>query len=188
MSTKHKNRIQSKTPKKDIRGRRKGKKLINSIKVTAHSIHFKSRLEALCYEMFYNKGFYLQYEPNHRITVNGRVNKVPTYLPENDRTFNKKRRVDSHYIKSIELYTRRILNIKYTCDFEVVINEDTDRETTVFIECKGIENPTYTIRRKLFLLYLNRLIDEGQNVVFFEVHTKEQIQQCIDKVKELVVQ
>ena len=70
--------------------------------------------------------------------------------------------------------------IRYTCDFYIKYGD-----LDIWIEAKSIENDVFYIKKKMFLKYLDNLYNTtGQKSMYFEVHSKKQLLQMIEIVKE----
>ena len=146
------------------------KKVANARTVEANGIKFKSVLEFMCYNMLIKNGFYPEYE-NKKFTVfNGFMQNenLHIYQPKNAR--NRSREL-------MQEYTRKILPITYTPDFYINLGS-----IDVFIETKGKANDTYPLKKKMFFNVLN---NADKTIFFFEPHSREQLLQMIDILKEI---
>ena len=61
----------------------------------------------------------------------------------------------------------------YTPDFTVFNNDK-----IYLIEVKGYETDRYIVKRKLLLKYI-----DDKNMIFFEIHTKKDMINCIEFIK-----
>lgn len=142
--------------------KKSNKKVLNAQPLTYKGIKFKSRLEVLVYTELIKAGFKPQYEPKTYVLWEGFKPTVPFYDVDKD-------------TKSLKLNEKKIIDIKYTPDFRFEY-----KGLNIYVEAKGKENDVYYIKKKLFRNYLEK---HEKNSMYFEVHTKKQIQQAIDILK-----
>lgn len=138
------------------------KKIKNATETVYNNITFKSKLEYSFYKTLHEAGFDVQYEPLKYVIVKGFSPKVPFWNRSKSRVF----RCDMSKVR----------DITYTPDFIIK-----GTECLYIIEAKGIENDTYPIKKKLFRKYLE---DNNIKAMYFEVHTKKELLQVIDIIKE----
>lgn len=153
------------------------KKIRNATVSTSNNITFKSQLEKTIYNVLQQEGFNPQYEPTTFTLWDGFTPITPYY----DKETPKQR--DKRDPKSPIMLTRKsskIVGIRYTPDFYFKYNN-----LDVFIEAKGVENDIFYIKKKLFIKYLdNKLLEENQESLYFEVYTKRQLLQAINIIKD----
>lgn len=158
------------------------KKIKNATEVTANGIAFKSRLEKTVYNTLISHNITPEYEPRTFLLWEGFRPTIPFYDQEtrsqrNKRILKGKDNKGSSY--SLILKKNKIAGIKYTPDFIFKYNN-----IDVYIEVKGFENDVFYIKKKMFIKYLdNKFIADGIPSMFFEVHTKTQILQAIEILK-----
>ena len=131
-----------------------------------NNIQFKSQLEVMVYKTLLQEGFKPEYEPmSYKLWV-GYKPEVPYYTKDNKTRLQK-------------LDDKKVIDIKYTPDFILHYNG-----IRIIIECKGFQNDTYYLKKKLFRNYLEY---DYKNVgivsIFFEIYTKKQLMQAIDIIK-----
>jgi predicted nuclease of restriction endonuclease-like RecB superfamily len=139
------------------------KKIKNATTTVYDSITFKSKMEVICYRLLKEQGFNPQYEPVTFPICSGFYPLVPFYCR------NKK-------TGEFEINKTKIIDIKYTPDFVFT----TARNTTVYVEIKGMENDCYYLKKKLFRKYLETL--PGVNV-YAEIKSKRELLEFIEILK-----
>lgn len=156
------------------------KKIKNATAVESSGISFKSKLEKTCYTTLKEEGFEPQYEPRTFILVEPFKPITPFYDKETDK--QKSKRLSEHrgsLARELVENTTKVQSIKYTPDFYFRY-EDLD----VYIECKGFENDCFYLKKKLFRKYLDKTLQEdGQQSIYFEIYTKNQLLQAIEIIK-----
>lgn len=118
----------------------KGKKIVQSKKITVDGIQFASSLESVMYKLLKKAGIKFQYEGKSYITFEP--------FEYNTDCFERVRK-NSHEMKD----RRNVAKISYTPDF---IGENEEW----FIEVKGRANESFPIRWKLFKKMLSKRIKE----------------------------
>lgn len=152
------------------------KKIRNATKSTSKGLTFKSQLEKSVYNTLLQQGFKPQYEPKTFELWDGFTPLTPYYDRETDNQRNKR---DPNSSRMLTLKSSKIIGIRYTPDFYFRY-----RDIDVWIESKGVENDVFYIKKKLFIKYLdNKLIEEGQKSMYFEVYTKKHLLQALDIIK-----
>lgn len=153
------------------------KKIRNATAGTSNNITFKSQLEKSIYNTLQQEGFNPQYEPKTFTLWDG-FNPITPYY---DKETPKQR--DKRDPKSSIMLTKKsskVVGIRYTPDFYFKYND-----LDVYIEAKGIENDVFYIKKKMFVKYLDdKLINEGQRSIYFEVYTKKQLLQAIKIIRD----
>lgn len=139
------------------------KKIKNATPLEFDGIKFKSKLEVMAYKTLKENGLNSQYEPKKFVLIEGFKPSVEFY------TKNKK-------TKELELEDKKIIAITYTPDF--VLNH---KGWTYFVECKGMQNDCYYLKRKLFRRYLELNMPCSK---FFEIYTKGQLLTAISIIKD----
>ena len=141
------------------------KKIRNATVVKSNKITFKSMLEKMCYNTLLEQGF---------------TPITPYYDEESKNHLLKRREQGDKTPRKLVQKNSKIIGIRYTCDFYIKY-EDLD----IWIEVKSIENDVFYIKKKMFLKYLDNLYNTtGQKSMYFEVHSKKQLLQMIEIVKE----
>lgn len=153
------------------------KKIKNAISVTYDGIIFKSKLEETCYKVLKENGFNPLYEGKKYHLFEGFIPHVPFYTKN---TFKKK----NHNINVISKYTvkdsRKIVSWDYTPDFYFEYDK-----YVVHIEVKGYYNDIARYKTKLFRWHLEKIQEKDPKHVyeFWEIHTKNQLLECINHLK-----
>lgn len=75
----------------------------------------------------------------------------------------------------------KVRSITYTPDFTFEY-----RGKHVYLECKGFENDTYPIKRKLFRKFLESREDKD-SIIFCEIRNIRECKQLIDKLNEIAI-
>lgn len=147
------------------------KKVRNAKKTVVDGINFKSKLEAICYRILIDNGFYPEYENKKFVLFKGfklREN-FHVYMPRNSK------RSRAHEL--MEEYSKNILPITYKPDFYLNVNGK-----NVFVEVKGKPNDSYPLKKKMYFCAMNEGTDEAY---FFEPHNEAQINQLVSILKTL---
>lgn len=145
------------------------RKIKNATPLEYNGIHFKSKLEVMAYKTLEEHGFLPQYEPVTFTLIEGFKPTVP-FFERNKKT------------KILELNGTKIISIRYTPDIVVVYNG-----LCAYIELKGMANDTYYLKKKLFRKYLedNKGVIGDNKCVYFEIHTKKELLEAINIIKNL---
>lgn len=153
------------------------KKIRNATESRVKGITFKSSLEKMVYNTLLQHGIEPQYEP----TTFTLWNKFRPITPFYDQETSKQRdKRDPSSPKMLILKTIPVEGIKYTPDFYFKYND-----IHVYIEAKGIENDVFYIKKKMFRYYLDqKLLNEGQKSIYFEIYTKKQLLQALKIIEE----
>lgn len=149
------------------------KKVKNASECYYAGIHFKSNFERDCYKVLQSEGLNPKYEPQTFHVWSGKSLSVPCYDVHSDRKLKKK-------VWGINSY--KPVDIKYTPDFILHINNSRGAEIMVVIEAKGYPNDRYAYIKKLFRTYLE---NNHPDSMFFEVHNKKQLKSAISIINEL---
>lgn len=149
------------------------KKVKNASECYYAGIHFKSNFERDCYKVLQSEGLNPKYEPQTFHVWSGKSLSVPCYDVHSDRKLKKK-------VWGINSY--KPVDIKYTPDFILRINNSQGAEIMVVIEAKGYPNDRYAYIKKLFRTYLE---NNHPDSMFFEVHNKKQLKSAISIINEL---
>lgn len=144
--------------------KKSNKKILNAKPLTVNGIAFKSRLEVMVYTELKKAGFKPKYEPYTYVLWKGFKPTVPFYDVDKD-------------TKMLKLNDKKIIDIKYTPDFRFEHNGK-----TIYVEAKGKENDVYYIKKKLFRNYLETTEKDS---LYFEIHTKKQLLQAINIIKNV---
>ena len=150
------------------------KKVKNAQTCSYGNLKFKSLLEKRVYTFFSSQGLNPQYESKTYTLWKSTISKVPFYDKETETEWKKhggKRRLSRK--------SPKLLAITYTPDFYFNY-----RGLDIFIETKGFETNTFSIKKKLFRKYLS---EQKQCSLFFEVYTLEQAKQVLDILKSLTM-
>lgn len=134
------------------------RKIINATPVEADGIKFKSKMELLVYKTLVDKGYHPTYEPLTFDIIPGFKPTIQFYVDGKPQT-------------------SKVRAITYTPDFMFNHNN-----FLVFVEVKGWENDTYSLKKKLFRKYLESW---DKPVIFFEVHTKKGLLACLKHLNSL---
>lgn len=154
------------------------KKIIGATPLEYDGIQFKSKLEAMCYKTLKERDIDPQYEQRQYTLFEGYFPSVP-YYTKND--FKGKNHKISKISKSTAIDNRKVLSWVYTPDlyFE-------HGKYIIHIEVKGFYNDIARYKTKLFrwLLEKQQQDDPEHIYEFWEIHTKKQLLECIDHIKE----
>lgn len=138
------------------------KKIKNATSIEYDGISFKSKLELTIYKTLKEEGLDPHYECNKFILQEGFKLSKPFWckgLPYTNKNGENK----------------KVIAITYTPDFTVEYGKN-----ILFIECKGFQNDSYPIKRKLFL----NEIDGIPNMYFMEVYSKKDLLESLKQFKE----
>lgn len=144
------------------------KKVKNATDCFYDGIHFKSVLEKDAYVLLSKAGFLPEYEKHTFHIWEGKNFSVPIYDLHKDRKLKKK-------VWGLNKY--KPIAIKYTPDFIF-----TAKDKTIILEAKGFPNDRYQYVKKMFRSHMEKYIP---NSIFFEVHTKKQIEEAIKIIQSL---
>lgn len=139
------------------------RKIRNATPLEYDGIAFKSKLEVMIYKTLKEGGFPVQYEPEKISIWEGFKPTVPFYDKDN-------------VSRLLKLHMTKLLNITYTPDFMFMYNG-----YQVIVEGKGFINETFPIKLKLFRAWL----EDHPKSIYFEIHSKKQLLQAIDIIKNL---
>ena len=137
------------------------KKVINATSVSYDGINFKSKFEASIYKMLKESELKFSYEDYTITLMAGFYPTKTSYIPR------KKRGI------RVTEFKEKIRSMTYTPDFTVFNNDK-----IYLIEVKGYETDRYIVKRKLLLKYI-----DDKNMIFFEIHTKKDMINCIEFIK-----
>lgn len=141
---------------------KENKKIRNARETVFNGITFRSKLEESFYKTLLQAGFEVDYEQVKFIIVEGFIPTIPFYNRSKSRIFRKD--------------MTKVRPVTYTPDFTFSY-----KDTLFIIEAKGIENDVFPLKRKLFRKYLETL---SIPCMYFEVHTKKELLQVIDIIKD----
>ena len=139
------------------------KKIKNATSKEYNGIQFKSLLEVSTYKHLVSAGLTPQYEKFKFTIVDGFKPSIPFYD------------IDTK-TKGLKLHDEKVRSITYTPDFTFIY-----KGIFVVMECKGFENDTFPIKKKLFRQWMETWLPNG---IFFEVRTIKQLKQAIEILKE----
>lgn len=148
------------------------KKVKNAARCEYQGIKFRSELEKNTYILLNDEGFNPQYEKHKFKLWEGKKFFIPCYDHHKDRKLKKK-------VWGINSY--KVLSITYTPDFVFFINDSSEAERMIVIECKGMANDVYPYKKKLFLDYLENNHPKSS---FFEIHNLKQLKAAIAIIKQ----
>lgn len=157
------------------------KKIKNANSTKINELLFKSRLELRVYKLLSTMGFNVQYEPYTFTLWEGFKPLTPFYDQETNRQRVDRLKEDKSGSKSLQLIQKneKIMSIKYTPDFYLEYNG-----VYIYIEAKGYENDVFYIKKKLFRQLLDdKLKNNGEMSMYFEVHTIKQLLQAVEIFK-----
>lgn len=137
------------------------KKIKNATPLTYNGIAFKSKLEVTCYKTLREYGFKPLYEGKKFVLWEGFKPTVAFY----NRSPKK---------KELVLDNRKIKDITYCPDFTFKAGS-----TLIIIECKGLENDVFPVKKKLF----RSLLEEIKDTMYFEIRTKKELITAIHIIK-----
>lgn len=161
---------------------KENKKIKNATSCESNGIKFKSQLEKVCYSTLSQLGFNPLYEPITFQLWPSFEPIIPFYDQETKKQQEKRLSLGKDIkIKSKKLILKKnkIIGIKYTPDFFIKY-----KNINVYIECKGVENDTFYLKKKLFRKYLDeQFVKNGTHSIYFEIYTKKQILQAVEIFK-----
>lgn len=134
------------------------KKIKNATPTSYNGIQFKSKLEVNCYKTLLQHGFKPLYEERTFVIWQGFKPTVPFY--------NRRKKT-----KSLELDSGKLRDITYTPDLTFTANGK-----LVIIECKGLEDPVFPVKKKLFRGYL----EDHPDTLYFEIRSTRELLKAID--------
>ena len=157
------------------------KKVKNATTCTSNNILFKSKLEKTVYNYLKEQNLNPQYEVKTFMLWDSFTPITPFYNKETIKQRDKRIKVGStEKAISLTLKNHKIIGIRYTPDFYFKY-----KDLDVYIEAKGIENEVFYIKKKLFIKYLDNILENtGQHSIYFEVYTKKQLIQAVSILKE----
>ena len=140
------------------------KKIKNAEVLVIEGIRFRSKLEYRVYK-------YLKETLNIPILYEAEtINLVPSFVPSVC--------FISNLVSNPE---GKVRSITYTPDFTFEY-----KGKFIYLECKGFENDTYPIKRKLFRKYLEGRNDKD-NIIFCEIRNIRECNQLISKLNEITI-
>lgn len=157
----------------------KNQKVRNASPLVRNGIKFRSLLERITYETLVQEGFHPEYEKHTYIIFEGFIPTVPFF------TKNTLKRKDRRYEvigPSTVSVHRPIDGITYTPDFYFEYEGK-----KVIVEAKGFPNDVYPYKLKMFRRYLEEQPDRD-NYLFWEIHTRTQLIECIKHLRQLLSQ
>lgn len=134
----------------------KNRKVVNATAVSEDNIDFKSKSERTMYNLLKESGLHFVSEPEAIELLKG-------FYPDHVWYEGTKERKD------------KMRPMTYTPDF--IVNGE---KHTYIIEVKGFITDRYPLKRKMLLAFM-----QGSDLRFFEVHTRRDMQFCINKIREL---
>ena len=137
------------------------KKVVNATSIFYDGINFKSKFESFIYKMLKESGLKFSYEDYTITLMEGFYPTKTSYIPR------KKKGI------RVTEFKEKIRSMTYTPDFTVFNNDK-----IYLIEVKGYETDRYIVKRKLLLKYI-----DDKNMIFFEIHTKKDMVNCIEFIK-----
>ena len=143
-------------------------KVKNATPLVYNGITFKSKLEVAAYKALVEEGVNPEYEQHTYVLQESKLFPTLHYAPFTDRKL---------HLKVWGLNKYKIVSLKYTPDFVFTI-----KDKLIIVEIKGFSNDRYPYQKKLFFKWLE---DNQPNSVFFEIHTKTQLSEAIDIIKQL---
>lgn len=146
-----------------MQGLSNNRKIRNATPLEYDGITFKSKLEVMIYKTLKEEGFPVQYEPEKISIWEGFKPTVPFYDKDN-------------VSRLLKLHMIKLLNITYTPDFMFTYNGH-----QVIVEGKGFQNEVFPIKLKLFRAWL----EDHPKSIYFEIHSKKQLLQAVDIIKNL---
>ena len=138
------------------------KKIKNATLIEVDGIQMKSKIEGTIYNALKSLGFVPQYESE--TFIYWKAGRPKTFFYDRD----------SH--RQLRLNMKKLIDMKYTPDF-IFMYEG----IKVIIEVKGWENDNFSIKKKLFRAYLDKL---SYPVVYAEIFTKRQLLAFIQALQE----
>lgn len=159
------------------RGYKENKKIRNATPLEYDDIIFKSKLEVMCYKVLKEHGFTPLYEEKHFILFEGFSPNVPFYTKNIFKRKNKSIQVISPFT-SID--NRKCTAWIYTPDLYFEYNNH-----IIIVEVKGFSNDVVRYKRKIFRYRLEQMQEEDKEHIyeFWEIHTKTQLLDCINHLK-----
>lgn len=143
------------------------KKIKNACQNEYEGIKFKSRLETMTYRTLRELGINVSYEPHTYIIWYGKYPVIPYYTKDKN-------------TRNLYLNNKKMIDIKYTPDFMFEYEG-----IKVYIECKGMENDVFYIKRKMFRAYLDeRYAETGEFSMYFEIYSKRNLLEALDIIKK----
>lgn len=147
-------------------------KIKNASPKEFNGIKFKSKLEVDVYKTLLQANFLPEYEKHTWILFNGFTPTIPFYTKNTFKRKNKNIEVLSE--KNVK-DNRAIQDITYTPDFVFTYNNK-----LIIVEVKGFRNDTFPLKFKMFRKVLE---NSNQPVELWEIFTKRQLLECIDRLK-----
>lgn len=155
------------------------KKVKNASPKEYNGIKFKSLLEVMTYKILLSEGITPEYEKHTYIIWEGFTPTIPFF------TKNTLRRKDKRCIPlsvSTMQVCKPISSITYTPDFYFELGGK-----KVIIENKGMANDVFPYKFKMFRKYLEEQPDRDAYIIW-EIHTKKQLLECLNNLRQLLSQ
>lgn len=158
--------------------KQENKKIKNATPLDYDGVHFKSKLEVMCYKTLKEFGFNPLYEQKRYRVFLGFVPHVPFYTKN---VFTRKNKNIHIVSRSTVKDFRKISPWDYTPDFYLEYNN-----YIIFIECKGFYNDVARYKNKLFRWLLEGMQqnDNSHQYEYWEIHTKKQLLDCIKHIAD----
>ena len=156
------------------------KKIRNATICKTDNITFKSKLEKNAYITLKELGVNPKYEPEQIILWEGFNPITPFYDEESKYTYERRIASGITGPKKLIQKNNKIIGIRYTCDIYFQY-----QGIDIWVELKSIENDVFYIKKKMFLKHLDEVYEKtGQKSMYFEVHSKHQLLQMLEIVKD----
>lgn len=158
------------------------KKIIGATTCTYGDISFKSILEKNIYSYLKNKGFDPKYEYKKFILFKSFIPVTPFYNRETKAQYNKRtKNLIKKGNRNIVLCNKTILPITYTPDIYIKY-----KDIDIWIECKGFENDSFPIKKKMFIKLLDDIESStGQKSMYFEIYSVKQAEEMINIINKI---
>lgn len=155
------------------------KKIRNTQAHSYEGIKFRSGLEVTCFKILKEKNISPIYEAKHYALFEGYTPQVPFYSKN---TFKRKNKRISVVSSSTVIDSRKVASWIYTPDFYFEYGD-----YIVHIEVKGFRNDVARYKIKLFRYQLEAMQNRDPNHIyeFWEIHTKKQLLDCIEHIKQV---
>lgn len=143
----------------------KNEKIKNAVFVEYDNIKFRSKLELRMYKELEEIGIEFKYEPFTIVLEDKFVSDVPFYIRK------KAKKKKAAFMNTAPCAFRPVT---YTPDFVFKVGDK-----TILLEAKGFENDVYPLKRKLLFKKLSELNKNGNNYVFAQVKTLNELHELL---------
>ena len=144
-----------------------------------NGIQFKSQLEVMTYKTLMQEGLNPEYEKHPYLIWEGFIPTIPFYTKN---TLKRKDKRCTPLSRNTMMAHKPVNGIVYMPDFYFEYEGK-----KVLIEVKGFETEIFKMKFKMFRKYLEEQPDKDAYIIW-EIHTKKQLLECINNLRQSLSQ